>query len=79
MLGVNSWLILEKVVTFIGKSVCNQYLFAWKNVIILIYSVGKVWTMLVYSLEKMYFCIQTNMKYDAEKKNRISFGWVENL
>ena len=30
--------------------------------------------MLVYSLEKMYFCTQTNMKYDAEKKNRISFG-----
>ena len=30
--------------------------------------------MLVYSLEKMYFRAQAYMKYDAEKKNRVSFG-----
>ena len=47
------------IVAIIGKkSVLNSRLFVLKNVVILNYSLGKV-----------YFCTQTNMRYDAEKKN----------
>ena len=33
------------------------------------YSLEKVCLSLNYSLEKVYFCTQTKMQYDAEKKN----------
>ena len=33
------------------------------------YSLEKVCLSLNYSLEKVYFCTQTKIQYDAEKKN----------
>ncbi len=45
--------------------------FAWKNVAVSEYSLGKVLRWLVYSLGKVYFCTQTNQSYkyadDADK------------
>lgn len=43
--------------------------FAWKSVVSPNYSLEKVYQALVYSLEKVYFCTQTIIRYDAEKKN----------
>lgn len=51
--------MIPAIVAIIGrKSVLTPRLFVLKNVVTL-----------NYSLEKVYFCTQTNMRYDAEKKN----------
>ena len=59
----------RKVLCFVRESVLGIRLFVLKNVVISNHSLEKVYQSFVYSLKKVYFCVQTNMQYDAEKKN----------